>query len=102
MKESESAKLKREIAEAKAKLEQLEKQEKTDDRDNSVKKLSEYTDSEKIKFFDEMYKSALSELEAVEECGYNDADSAHYAWEEYIQILAKDNKLFWNYFNSLT
>lgn len=100
--ETNKEKLKRELAESKARLEQLEKQEKTDDRDNAIKKLEEYTDQEKIKFFDKMYKSAFSELKAVEECGYHDEDCTHYAWEEYIQILAKDNKLFWKYFNSLT
>ena len=100
--ETKIEKLKRELAEAKARLEKLEKEEKTAGRDSAIKKLEEYTDEEKIKFFDILYESAISELKTVEECGYHNEDCAHYAWEEYIQILARDNKLFWNYFNSLT
>ena len=101
-KETEKQKLQRELAEAKAKLEKLERQEKIDIKDGAIKKLSEYTDSEKIKFFDKLYKSAESELSSTEEKGYHDEDSVHYAWEEYFSILAKDKKLFWDYFNSLT
>ena len=48
-----------------------------------------------------MFNSAVSELEELEVRGYTNEDNAQYAWEEYIVILAKDRKLFWNYWNSL-
>lgn len=48
-----------------------------------------------------MYKSANEELEKFEETGFHDDDYEHYAWEECIQILAKDHKIFWEYWNSL-
>ena len=100
--ETKIEKLKRELAETKAKLEKLEKEEKTAGRDGAIKKLEEYTDEEKIKFFDKLYNQAKTELEHLEECGFHDEDDVHYAWEEFIQILARDKKLFWSYFNSLT
>jgi len=99
--ETDSERLKREIEEAKAKLEKLEKEEKTSGRNSAVKKLKEYTVEEKIKFFDKMYKNAETELKSLEKSGYQDEDSAQYAWELYISILSKDHKLFWKYFNSL-
>jgi len=94
-------KLKREIAEAKLRLKQLEKQEKNFNRNNAIKKLSEYTNEEKIKFFDEMYKNALLELKEVEKSKYHNENCVQYAWESYIQILMKNHDLFWNYWNSL-
>jgi len=40
-------------------------------------------------------------LISVEENHYIDDDSEHYAWEEYITILAKNKNKFWDYWNSL-
>jgi len=99
--ETSKEKLKREIAEAKKRLEQLEKEEKSESKNMAIKKLAEFSDEEKIKFFDKMYNSAISEVNAVIECGYHDEDCAQYGWESYIEILAKDKDLFWKYFNSL-
>lgn len=99
---TEKEKLEKEIKDAKSKLEELEKKAKTDTRSLAVKSLDEYTDKEKIKFFDKLYKSALSELSELEEKGWSDEDNATYAWEEYIQILAKDRESFWKYWRSLS
>jgi len=54
-----------------------------------------------VKFFDGMFKCASNELKELEERGYKNEDDAQYGWETYIKILAKDNKLFWKYWNSL-
>jgi len=59
-------KLEKEIAEAREKLEQLEAEETSAKRNLAIKKLSEYTDEEKIVFFDKMYNSALTELKERE------------------------------------
>jgi len=93
-------KLKQEIEEAKAKLKELEELEKTSERDQAIKKLKDYTDKEKIDFFDKLYKNAKYELKELEKNGYSDEDNASYAWETYIVILAKDQNKFWKYWNS--
>lgn len=93
--------LTQQIADAKAKLELLEKQEKNSKRNNAIKDISEYTNEEKIKFFDKLYRAAYAELVELENTGNHDEDCAQYAWEEYISILARDHKLFWKYWNKL-
>jgi hypothetical protein len=98
---SEKDRLQRQLNETKAKLEQLEKEEKKSNREIAIKSLEEYTDKEKIDFFDKLYREAQSELENYEENGYSDEDNAQYAWESYIEILARNNTEFWNYWNSL-
>jgi len=89
------------IADAQDQLNKLELEQKSNIRESAIKNLDEYTDEEKIKFFDKMYESALEELNRTEKENYHDEDSAGYAWEEYILILSKDKKLFWKYWNSL-
>jgi len=98
---TEKENIKNELADLKLKLKELEEKEKNIGKSVAIKKLEEYTDDEKIKFFNKLYKSASIELDELEKNGYGDEDNAHYAWEEYITILAKDNKEFWKYWNSL-
>jgi hypothetical protein len=93
--------LQKEIADLKAKMAKLEEEENLNKRDAAIKSLSEYTNEEKIAFFDKMYKSAEEELETFEEKRYHNEDYEHYGWEDYIKILAKDQKLFWEYWNSI-
>jgi hypothetical protein len=94
--------LQKEIEEKKAELKRLEKEEKTALRDLAVKKLSEFTDEEKIKAFDKLYKSSLEDLKLAKINGYDDEDSDAYFAEEMREIVARDIKLFWKYRNSLT
>jgi type III secretory pathway component EscR len=82
--------------------------ENESNRDLYIKPLTEYTDAEKSKWFDMMYKSALSDLEAKEDGDYNDDDSLlrflpsfFPAWEAYMEILGRDSNVFWKYWNSL-
>jgi hypothetical protein len=69
-------KLEQEIKDAKKKLEELEKKAKTDNRSLAIKSLEEYTNEEKIKFFDKLYENALEELEELEKEGYSNEDNA--------------------------
>lgn len=94
--------LKRAIEEKRKELEELEKLEKVYDRNLIVKELSEFTDEEKIKIFDYLYKSSLEDLETLEREGYQDEDSAQYVYEDFLEIVARDKKLYWKYRNSLT
>ena len=99
---TQSELLKKKIAEQQKKLEELQKQELLDQRNSAVKLLEEYTIDEKVKAFDKLYKSALSELNEKENGDYcEDNDNAQYTWEDVMSLLAKDRTLFWKYFNSL-
>ena len=98
---TEKEKLQQQIEEAQRKLEELEEKEKNSERIEAIKNLDEFTTEEKVKFFDSMYKSALAELNTTIGHGYHNEDCEHYAWEEFIVILAKDYNLFWKYWNSI-
>ena len=89
-----------EIERNKKLLAELEQEEKNSLKNETIKKLSEYTIEEKVAKFDTMYNSALNELEELEKSGYS-WDNVHYAWENYIEILSKDKNKFWKYWNSL-
>lgn len=94
--------LKKEIEEKRAELAKLETQGVKDSKKEAIKDLPEFSTDEKVKIFDALYNYSKNELEEVEKTGYIDEDSDHYAWETLITILARDNKKFWNYYNSLT
>ena len=68
-----------------------------------IKLLEEYTTEEKIKFFDGIYNSALSELKEQENNNGNDPDddNKHYCWEERMALLDNGKEDFWKYYNSL-
>ena len=93
--------LREEIERKKEELEQLELQEKLGVKGSEIKDLSEFTDFEKCKFFDDLYKSSLDRLDNTIENGYDDDDDEHYAWEECMLILARDKDSFWTYYNKL-
>lgn len=97
---SEKERLKKEIAANKARLKEIEKEEKIHNRYSAIRKLEDITEKEKIDFFDKMYSDAESELKDHQEGNGGDSDE-HYAWEAYIEILAKDRGKFWDYWNSL-
>lgn len=102
--EKEREKIIKEIEAKKIELEQLDLKEKmgTKLKSSAIKDLSEFTDFEKCELFDNLYNSALSSLNTcIENEGYND-DDEHYAWEEHMEILARDSESFWDYFNSIT
>lgn len=98
---SEKEKLAKDIAELQKKLKTLEREEEKSFRKYAIKDLNEYTDGEKIEFFDNLYNYALDELNEVEKSKYHDEDCAQYGWETMIVILARDRKDFFDYFNSL-
>lgn len=98
---SEKERLENEIAANKARLKEIEKEEKHIKRNSAIRKLENITEHEKIDFFDKMYSDAFEELKDHQEGNRSDDDDEHYAWEAYIQILAKDRGKFWDYWNSL-
>jgi len=91
--------LKNKIIAAQKELDELEKLESDNE---CIKNLEDYTPEEKIEFFDKMYQSAWDELDELRNNGYSNEDNAGYVWETYIEILAKNKKEFWNYWNSLS
>lgn len=93
-----------------AKIKQLEKEiadkqnliEKLKQVSSAVIKLEDYTNEEKIKFFDKLYSSAMAHLKEAEEKGYTDEDTPHYMYEEVFGILnLRSTRELWKYFNSL-
>jgi hypothetical protein len=97
------SKISDEIRKKERELEELKrKAELEESRDKYIKPLEEYTVEEKVKFFDSTYKSSLSELKQKESGDYcEDNDNAHYTWEACMEILGRDSRKFWDYFNSL-
>jgi hypothetical protein len=96
----ESDKLKLEIEKKKKELEKLIKKEADTIRYQTIKKLSDYTDEEKIKKFDYLYNFALEELNSAEN---KEETDEHYAWEAIMELLSKKNDkgYFWGYYNNL-
>ena len=95
-------KLKKEIREKEQELERLKKEEQLSNRKEIVRELSEFSDEEKIAIFNKLYKEAIDDLIHLEDKGYSDEDSAYYAYESLLEIVAKDKKEYWNYRNSLS
>lgn len=87
--------IKLEIAQKKAELENLEREEINDEKNKVIKSLSEFTIDEKIQNFDALYTLAESIMEEKTN------DDEHYAWEAVITLLARDKSLFWKYYNKL-
>jgi hypothetical protein len=98
---TEKERLLKEIEDSRLKLQQLEENERKSRRDNSIRQLHEYTNQEKVEFFDSLYHSAYNELVEYEKRGYENEDNEHYAWEAYIEILKKGDG-FWDYWNSIS
>ena len=99
---TEKEKLEKQIADTQNKLKELLNKEQNSLKYSAIKKLEEYTTEEKIKKFDNLYNSSLSELEKIESKKYHDDDWKHYAWEASMEILARDMDKFWEYYKSIT
>jgi len=98
---SKREKLEAELAQKQAELAALNEQER--EASNAIVPLENYTDEQKIKFFDSLYNSALSHVKEVEAEGWIDEDAAHYMYEDAMSILNIENpRAMWNYYNSLT
>jgi len=94
--------LEKEIAEKQEKLKQMKDANKTSARSKAVKELSEFTDEEKIKGFEAIHAAGMSVLKDAEEKGYTSESESQWAFEGQMGAIARDNKLFWAYYNSLT
>jgi len=94
---SKKERLEAELAAKQAELAALE------DVETGIVALEDYTDEQKIKFFDSLYESALSHIKEVEVEGWVDEDTAQYMFEDVMSILnIEDTRAMWNYYNSLT
>jgi hypothetical protein len=94
---SKKERLEAELAAKQAELAALE------DVETGIVALEDYTDEQKIKFFDSLYNSALSHIKEVEVEGWVDEDAAQYMFEDVMSILnIEDTRAMWNYYNSLT
>ena len=77
--------------------------EKLDRVESGIVELSDYTDEQKINFFDKYYNMARMSVKSLEDNGYSDKDEEHWFFEEGMQILNIDDKnALWKYINSLT
>jgi len=86
---------------SKSRLKEIEELKKNNIKGKAVRTLNEVSVSEKVQFFDKMFENAMIDLNTVES-GKELDDEEHYVWEEFISILAKDKKLFWEYWRSIT
>lgn len=61
-----------------------------------MKELSDYTDAEKIEWFDERYKDARDQFICIKNTGTTHKDAAHYTWEAVIELLGEGIWIEWN------
>ena len=94
--------LEKEIAEKQEQLRKIKDANKTSIRSKAVKELSEFTDEEKIKGFEAIHAAGIAVLEEAEKNGYVREDESQWAFEFQMETIARDNELFWKYYNSLT
>ncbi len=101
--------VKKEIDKKRSEIADLEAEEREierlDNQKSAIKPLKDYTDKQKIKFFDSLYVMAEKDLaRLIETDGYHDSDS-QYFFEAVMEILARDQtgnkQKFWDYYNRL-
>ena len=91
--------LKNDIAKMQAELERIE----APITSAPVLRLTDYTNEEKIAFFDSMYKLAFDTIKEVKENGYCDEDTVNWFYETGFAVLnLRDTKSLWKYKNSLS
>lgn len=61
-----------------------------------MKLLNEYTNKEKIEWFDKMYNEAREQLRYIEEHGYERKNCAQYTWKAIIELMGKNIWRRWN------
>ena len=68
-----------------------------------IKDLSVFTVEEKCKKFDSFYNSAIDTIKRVIKEEYLSEDEDHYAFDEIMNIVARDDKNdeFWKWFSGL-
>ena len=61
-----------------------------------MKELGEYTNEEKIEWFDKMYNKALEQIIFIEKNRYEPDDCEHFTWEAVMELLGADVWERWN------
>jgi len=90
-----------EIAAKQKEIDALKEKLKEENLNEILKKKSDYTDEEKIKVFDMMYKYVMDILKTRMEDGWTDEDAPEYMFETMMGIVAKDKTRFWKWYSSL-
>lgn len=71
--------------------------------ESGIIKLEDYTDEQKINFFDSLYKMASDVIKETEENGYYNEDNEYWFYEMGMSVLnLNDNDKLWKYIRSLT
>ena len=61
-----------------------------------MKLLNEYTDKEKIEWFNKMYNEAHEQLRYIEEHGYERKDCVQHTWEVVMELIGISVWKRWN------
>ena len=65
-----------------------------------MKELSEYTDIEKIEWFDKMYGKAHEQFDFIKNTGSYHENSKQFVWEAVIGLLGEDIWTEWNNYDA--
>ena len=88
-----------EIAEKTKRLQEMEQDPTT----APIIEASDYTVEEKVKYFDQLHRSAMSIVKDTEENGWENEDNAMYVYEDFLKILNLKNPTeFYKYYKTLT
>ena len=86
-----------EIRDKELELQVLKEKVRRDYLKGVLKPLGDYSDDEKIAWFNKQYNGAYDTLmKKVEGKYHDDLDEAHFVWEEWLKILGKDVFKVWN------
>ena len=97
---TEIEQLEQEIAEKKAKLNQLKHAEKLAE-EGAILPADAFTPMEKIDKFDQLHAHVMNIIERIREQGFMDEDEKHYLYEHAMVFVSNDPTKFWKYFNRL-
>ena len=76
---------------------QVLKEQKQRDELKVLKQLGDYSDSEKIVWFNKQYNDAYDTLMLKVDGKYEpDSDDEHYVWESWLELLGKNVWDIWN------
>lgn len=76
--------------------------EKLDNVKSAITPLEDYTDEQKIDFFDALYKMSEDVVKEMENTGFSNDDEQNWFYEMGMSVLnLKDTAAMWKYINTL-
>jgi hypothetical protein len=76
--------------------------EKLDNVKSAITPLEDYTDEQKIDFFDALYKMSENVVKEMEDTGFDNDDNHNWFYEMGMSVLnLKDTSAMWKYINTL-